>query len=78
MASSRSETLAAHWPQVAVLAATGGGPASLNLPATYLTMARALGVDAVLGKPYPIEQLTGSIAEAVAERDVRMKNRRGA
>lgn len=68
--------LAARWPQVAVLAVTGGGPGSLSLPATYLTMARALGVDAVLGKPYTIEQLDASIADAVAERDVRMKNRR--
>ena len=68
--------LAARWPQVAVLAVTGGGPGSLSLPTTYLTMARALGVDAVLGKPYTLAQLAASIADAVAERDTRMKNRR--
>jgi CheY-like chemotaxis protein len=69
-------TLAARWPQVAVIAVTGGGPGSLNLPATYLTMARALGVDAVLAKPYTIQQLTASLVDAMAERDARMKNRR--
>ena len=69
-------TLGARWPQIAVIAVTGGGPGSLSQPATYLTMARALGVDAVLGKPYTLDQLAGSIADAVAERDTRMKNRR--
>jgi CheY-like chemotaxis protein len=69
-------TLAARWPQVALVAVTGGGPGSLSLPGTYLTMARALGVDAVLGKPYTLDELAGSLAEAVAERDARMKNRR--
>jgi CheY-like chemotaxis protein len=69
-------TLAAKWPQVAVVAVTGGGPGSLSLPSTYLTMARALGVDAVLGKPYTLDQLEASIDDAVAERDTRMRNRR--
>jgi two-component system, chemotaxis family, chemotaxis protein CheY len=70
-------TLTARWPQVAVLAVTGGGPGSLGTPGTYLTMARALGVDAALAKPYTIDELISSIADAVAERDARMNNRRG-
>jgi CheY-like chemotaxis protein len=69
-------TLTGRWPNVAVLAVTGGGRGVLQVTTPYLTMARALGVDAVLAKPYTVEQLLRSIAEAVAERNVRTMNRR--
>jgi DNA-binding response OmpR family regulator len=48
-----------HIPRVKIIAISGGGRA--NTAAEYLAMARGLGADLVLAKPFPHEALLAAI-----------------
>lgn len=51
-----------RWPQVAIIAMTGGG---IKGDFRFLPMAEKLGADASLQKPFTARQLAEAVAEAV-------------
>jgi DNA-binding response OmpR family regulator len=49
-------------PEVKIIAISGGGKAG---PVNYLSLARALGADAALTKPFSIKELLSKISELI-------------
>lgn len=50
-----------HWPEVRVIAMSGGGEVARN---DYLRAALQVGADATLSKPFSVEQLLGALRGA--------------